>query len=437
MRKLLVALVVVALGLVPTTARASGPEAADRPNILLINTDDQRADTLDVMPKLRRWFADGRTFTRSLVNIPSCCPSRATLFSGDYPHNHGVRHQVDAKNLDVDATLPGYLSRAGYRTAMAGKYLNSWPLEQAPPHFDRFSSIHGGYQPFNVLDSELSPNRKMHVKEYSTTWLGGRLESFIESFQREKSEKTDRPWFAYYAPVAPHRPWQPEAKYADYPVRECLEPDELDRSDKPRYIQRHRYEPDEFRRICENSLRALMSVDDAVDSLLRRIDSLGALDNTLVIYTSDNGYLWGAHGRDSKFAPYLQAMRVPLLMRWPGRIPRGEDSRLVTTVDVLPTVLDAAGESVPPQAKGLSLLKEQAHETVFSEYFYDDHNGGIPDWAASFDGRRHYIETYADSGEIAFVELYDTEVDPGEDENIATEDNVQRLHEQLLQWRRS
>jgi hypothetical protein len=109
---------------------------ASRPNVLIIRTDDQRYSTLDVMHDTRAWFRTGGTrFTRRFVNTPLCCPSRSSIFTGRYAHNHGVRTNPDAKRLLQYSTVQRYLRDAGYRTAIAGRYLPSWPLGDDPPHF--------------------------------------------------------------------------------------------------------------------------------------------------------------------------------------------------------------------------------------------------------------------------------------------------------------
>jgi N-acetylglucosamine-6-sulfatase len=184
-----------------------------------------------------------------------------------------------------------------------------------------------------------------------------------------------------------------------------------------------------------------------VDRLLRHIDGYGpgVLDRTLVIYTSDNGFLWGEHGRTEKFAPYLPSVRVPLMMRWPGHIAGGVDRRLASTVDIMPTILQAAG--VPPDREaapldGRSLLTSAvgANRVVYSEYWEDRINSWIPTWAASFDGRLHYIEYYDASNRITFTELYDVASDPTEDVNLAHRDamapTIWVLHRRLVAFRR-
>lgn len=118
------------------------PDGSGRPNILLIVTDDQRADALGYMPATKRLFRKGgTTYAEAYSTTPLCCPSRASIMTGRYVHNHGVLRNEDAAALDHDTTLQAYLQKAGYQTALSGKFLNSWPLAEAPPFFDRWVDV--------------------------------------------------------------------------------------------------------------------------------------------------------------------------------------------------------------------------------------------------------------------------------------------------------
>jgi N-acetylglucosamine-6-sulfatase len=388
-----------------------------RPNILLVNTDDQRAGTMSAFPKIARWAAGARTYPRFQTGIPSCCPSRAAMFSGRYPHNNGVLRQADAARLDMATTVQASLRGAGYHTAMAGKFLVSWRLRDAPPSFERYTTIGRGYRDYDAnVDGRIR-----RVQQYSTTFLGERLRTYLRGFEADDA----RPWFAYYAPQAPHPDGDglrstavPDTAYAGAPVPRCVRPNEADRSDKPPYVRTVAYREAEYQAVCASQLRALRSVDDQVDALLRQLAADGELANTLVILTSDNGYQWGEHGWTAKFLPYLPSVRVPLLMRWDGHLAAGTDNRLATVVDLAPTMLAAAGVPVP-RRDGRSLLGPPGHGDLYSEYFRDPANGnGIPTWAALYDGGRHYVETYGPDGARTFREYYDLRSDPGENLNL-------------------
>ncbi|HEU4398969.1 MAG TPA: sulfatase-like hydrolase/transferase, partial [Actinomycetota bacterium] len=311
----------VALGIVALTA-SRGPGGArvggrDRPNVLVVVTDDARAETVEQMPKTRRWLADGGvTFTQAYATTPSCCPSRASILSGRYVHNHGVRQQRQGARLDQRITLQRYLKDAGYYTAMAGKFLNRWPLDTPPPSFDRFAHANGGYYD-QVWDVD---GRVRRVPTYSTTFVGDKGLEYLDGFERADD---GRPWFLYLAPFAPHDPRVPERRYATAtfpapgPAAAAGEPQI---GDKPGYL-RNRAAPTDaaVAALRTGQLRTLLSVDDLVDRVLRRLDQTGELDRTLVFFLSDNGYSWGEHRYVGKFVPYTESTRIPFMVRWPGR----------------------------------------------------------------------------------------------------------------------
>lgn len=429
----MIAGLVLAAGLMPAQAVAEATVTeATKPNILLINTDDQRWDTMRVMPKTMGWLSDARSFDRATVTIPSCCPSRASLFSGRYPHNDGVRHQDDAPNLDMSKTLPVLLRNGGYQTAMAGKYLNSWPLEKAPPGFDHYSAMHGGYQGFKTFDD----GKLKWVNDYSTTWYAGRLRDWIRGFGG-----SGKPWFAYYAPYAPHKPSTPQSKYAKTDVGKCLQAGEADVKDKPNWINWSKSAPATSDALCHAQLRTLLSVDDGVNTLLSDLSARGQLKNTIVIYTSDNGYMWGEHNRSEKFVAYLPSVRVPLLVRWDGHVAKSTDHRMVAQHDFAPTLLKAAGLPVPSTMDGRDLFGAARTGPVLSEYWLDTKNSKVPDWAALWDGKVHYIENYSGS-KVTFRELYHTDTDPNELTNVLYKSPASadaalgaQLHDQLTKAR--
>ena len=217
------------------TSRRSPPEkrADERPNVLIIVTDDQRAaGTLGVMPQTRRWFARaGTTFKNAYVTTPLCCPSRASIFTGRYAHNHHVLGNRASSRLDQSTTLQHALQDAGYFTAIAGKYLNSWPVTKDPPDFDRWAVFPKGYHDLEVnLDGSVWP-----LAAYSTDIVKRASVRFL----KEAEQQDDRPWYLYVAPTAPHPPFEPEARYRRAPVPPPrLDPAmrEQDATDKPRYL---------------------------------------------------------------------------------------------------------------------------------------------------------------------------------------------------------
>ena len=407
-------------------ARRAAPPAPDRPpNVLLIVTDDQRADgTLEVMPKTRYWFEQGGTrFSNAFATTPLCCPGRASLFSGRYAHNHGVRTNGAwdvVQQLDQASTLQRYLQQAGYRTGLFGKYFYSWNLSVPPPYVDDWALSRGGYQ-----NAFFSVNGTGQRVPYSTNFISERAVRFLQDSETQDQE----PWFLYAGTQAPHLVAQPEAGYAQAPVLPWAgDPAvfETDRTDKPPWVGA--YNPaygDTFagvQGIREQQLRTLMSVDDLVGNVFDTMTALGEDQNTIAIFLSDNGYMWGDHnlGAEKRF-PYTPSVQIPLLLRWPGHVAAGAvDPRLAANIDVAPTVLGSALLRTDPKypLDGRSLLAPQTRERLLLEYWRSP-DGGPPPWASIRTAEWQYIEWYADGGgPVTFREFYNLVADPWQLQNL-------------------
>ena len=170
-------------------------------------------------------------------------------------------------------------------------------------------------------------------------------------------------------------------------------------------------------------IRTLYTVDDQVDRFLRHLQTTGELANTLVLFTSDNGYLLGEHKATSKFLPYRKAVEVPFLLRWPGRVPAGAvDDRLVTHVDVVPTILAATGVSQSHVAlDGRDILSGFTRQRALTEYWNDaNNNPNIPSWASIRTTAFRYAEFYdnANPANVTFREYYNLQADPYELVNL-------------------
>jgi arylsulfatase A-like enzyme len=413
------ALGVVAVGASRGAGRSGHAGQRPRPNVLVIVTDDARAETLAAMPKTRRWIAGaGVTFTEGFAPTPSCCPSRASIFSGRYVHNHGVLRQQLAGRLDQTTTMASYLKAAGYHTAMAGKFLNRWPLRQPPPGYDRYALANGGY--YDQLWAVDGAIRRVHT--YSTTFVGDQFLSYLDAWERDDAT----PWFAYLATFAPHDPRVPEPRYASatFPALARVGPRTVPTvAGKPRYLaDRPSVSLAEAARVRTAQLRTLLSVDDLVDRVMGRLEATGELADTLVFFLSDNGYAWGEHRHIGKFTPYSESIKVPFLVAWPGHLPAGTvQDRMVATIDIKPTVLAAAG--IAPRAgdvlDGRSLLDGGRRERLLAEYWQDQANApGIHDWAALRTPAWQYVEDYDQPGDRTFREFYDLTRDPGMDHNL-------------------
>jgi arylsulfatase A-like enzyme len=406
---------------------------------MIILTDDQRTDqTLDVMPKTRSWLVDqGTTFPQGYVSTPLCCPARSTLMSGRYMHNHTVYDNGQDEKLDKAWTLARYLQDAGYRTAMAGKYLVGYPGSSAPPNYDRYAVTTGGYKdvPFNVDGS----TRRV---PYSTDFIAEITNSFLDDFEVDDA----RPWYLYVTPQAPHSDFEPSDKYADAPVPKFVPSPAFsdDKNDTAPFLANLHRSLDETIAEHDGQLRTLLSVDDMVDSILRKLQADGELDDTLIIYSSDNGYHWGEFGVRGKGLPFTESVKVPFLVRWPGHVPAGAtDIRMVGNVDLLPSILDATGTAPPVMGyppDGHSIFTGYARQESLTEFHTGYHD--YPSWASIRTPDWFYAEYYgSDDRTITFREYYDLAADPFQltnllkDGNAANDPDVPTLSARLAEYR--
>jgi N-acetylglucosamine-6-sulfatase len=414
-----------------TSAVAPAAAVAGAPNIFFYNLDDLRdafpgaIDPLQFMPKTRAWMASGRRYKQMFVADPSCCPSRAALMTGRYPHNNGVLDQQDGPAFDGAHSMACYLRTAGYATYLDGKFLVTWPKTSLPPCFDHSTVMWGGYNNVAVKVDGVSRT----ASGYSTTYLGNQGRSYITS-----ALSGSKPFLLYETPQAPH--WVnitnpdgttsklavPDTQYANANVGTCSGVPEADRSDKPAYVRTMNYTTAQGQAMCQSQLRAIMSADDQFAATMQLLSDRGVLDNTLVILSSDNGYNWGEHGRWEKFVPYEPSIRVPLWVRWPGHITMGTDTtRLTSYLDLLPTMLEAAGFTLPtnaPRLDGESLLQASRRTTMYSEYYVDTANPNIPSWRMVRTATTKYVQTYNTSGAVIAREYYNLTNDPAENLNL-------------------
>jgi arylsulfatase A-like enzyme len=423
--------------------RSPAPRAQQqirRPNILVIMTDDQRAYTLDVMPKTRTRFRDqGTTFSNAYATTPLCCPSRASVMTGRYAHNHGVKTNIGAASkLDQRSTVQRYLQDAGYFTATAGKFFNSWPATADPRYFDRWAIFGGGY--YNTRMNVDGVVRT--VAEYSTTFLRTKSIEYLRSFEREDA----RPWYISITPYAPHTPYTAEPRYRDAPVGSWSGNPavfETDKSDKPPYVRSRNSGLLGGQGLRTKQLRTQKSVDDLVGAFFAEMNALGETDHTLAIFLSDHGTMWAEHGIIGKRMPYTQSIQIPLYVRWPNHTsPGGTIPRLVANIDLAPTILEAAGIARGP---GSSMdgrpLFARARDRLLFEYYFDTTSGGTeppPPWAGIRTRTYQYVEWYdTATGALTFREYYDLLNDPWQLRNLladgdpSNDPDVTRLSAQL------
>jgi arylsulfatase A-like enzyme len=423
-------LALVAAGSVVATAppaRAQDPQ--DRPSVLLIVTDDQRWDTLWSMPELQRAVvAPGVTFVESFTTSSLCCPSRASILTGAYPHTTGVYTQGlphgGFRSFDDTTTIATQLQAAGYRTGFFGKYLDSYQSAAVagyvPPGWDRWVAfVHSQYVDYGLtVDGELE--RHGHdPADYSTDVLAAHTESFLRS--------SGGPVFAVFAPAAPHAPATPAPadrdRFGSLPPWRPPAFDEADRNDKPRHVRAFRrlgaVRIAALDRLRRNQYRSLQAVDRAVGRLVDALEDTGRLDDALIVFTSDNGLLWGEHRWLKKEVPYEEAIRVPLVVRDDAIASPHADAHLVANIDLAPTIAEATGVDLPG-ADGSSLLPLLRGEEVrWRRALLIEHlraTNPIPTYCAVRTAR--YLFARYQTGER---ELYDLEVDPAELENVAGE----------------
>ncbi len=433
------ALVVISAG--TASLGSANPVAAQavQPNILVIVTDDQRAGTLGLMPAVRRWLVRGGTrYPNAFATTPLCCPSRGSILTGLLAHNHGLllnKNEEDAMIAAESLMVQHALRSGAYLTGLFGKYLNFWPNDRNPSGWDRWAVT----PRVRYSGAEWNVDGVVHViQRNSTPFVASRALNFLEEADALNDQQ---PWFAHVGFHAPHLPARVPAAYTDEPVptwQRTPAQRERDFSDKPAWLRRsQRPSLDVLANIRTRQLRSLVPLDDQIDRIMFRLEDLGELDDTLVIYASDNGFMWGDHGLAAKSAPYDASIRVPLLVRWPGRVPAGAaDTRLVGLLDVTPTILTAAGVPFPHEMDGADLLGGVARRRLPLEFW--DVDSGVPSWRAVLTRRWIYVEYLDDAGRRTGRECYDRARDPHQLANVlrdgirGNEPNLARLAELVL-----
>jgi arylsulfatase A-like enzyme len=406
-------LAVIAVTAIPSGSATRAHGATPRPNVLIIITDDQRGG-LNVMPDTRKWFGQGGTgFTNAYATTPQCCPSRSSIFTGRYAHNHGVLTNGSTANLDHGTTVQYHLNQGGYATAIFGKFLNGWPLANAPPNFDTWSIFNSPYPSYVGREWNVD-GVVQKIDRYPTRYIADRAISFVRN--------AAQPWFMVLAPPNPHEPYTAERVYAQADVgRWAGNPAvfESDRSDKPPYVRNAAYSFADGNDVRTRQLRSLMSVDDMVDRIFVTLGNVGVRRNTLAFFISDNGFLWAEHGlKPQKAVPYTPAIQVPFFARWPGHLPGGAtDSRLVANIDIAPTILSATLGTAPPAIDGRSLLSNHTRDRLLLEAWRSN-NAEIPPWASTLTRGGQYVEYYGPGNETVFREFYDLTADPWQLENL-------------------
>ncbi len=416
------------LGLVLAGLATSSPSASatnTKPNVVIVILDDMRLDQIGAMPLTRQLFATGGiTFPKAYVSDPLCCPSRASIMTGRYVHNNGVKINDAASSaaLDQSTTLQRYLGDAGYSTALVGKYLNGWPLTAPPPHFDRWSVLQTGdtyTNPWFDVDGV-----RQQLTGHSTDLIGDLSIDVLQDFEQDD----EHPFLMFVTPYSPHGPTTPSPGDEDLPIAPWKGNPavfESNRSDKPPVVRSQTSGFPQAQSLMAQMARSVYGADRMIGRVFAELDRLGET-NTIAVFLSDNGLMLGEHGVFAdKRLPYEASMRVPFMVRWPGKIPAGRiDQRIVSNVDIAPTVMFAAGITPPvdaPAIDGRNLFLGATRTRAFSESF----NGpNMPPWSTIVNATIQYTEWYSPTtGAVTFREYYDLTKDPWRLNNILGDGN--------------
>jgi len=362
--------------------------AAARPNIVVILTDDQDdTGSMNYMPKTVSLLAEhGITFTNSFVNFSLCAPSRSSFLTGQAAHNDGVRSNKErygggwgAFRKDEENVLPIWLKAAGYETAFLGKYVNGYakgkpprgiaywanlagnwlhlsnvpsnPATWVPPGWDLWYALtRERYYDYSVNENGTLIHFGHEARDYSTDVLKDRAARFI----KDQAGST-APFFMLVSTKAPHGQGDegekgpaiaaPKYEHAFMDVTIPRNPAFYGAGvtgkepGQPVLVGKRGDLETEYRK----ELQSLQSVDDLVEAVVTTLRDAGKLDNTLIVYTSDNGYLFGEHGLSGKGVPYEGSIKVPLVIRGPGLPENQKRSQLVNNLDVVATIEDLAG----------------------------------------------------------------------------------------------
>ena len=348
------------------------------PNVVLILTDDLAVEdlnpaTLKHMPNLRALMEEGTTFENAFVTNSLCCPSRATILRGQYTHNHHILHNQPplggAERFRLSggdgSTMATWLKEYGYLTSFFGKYLNGYSGTYVPLGWDEWYAVSG-----NFLSNDLNENGHIVSYEADQYHIDDVLSEKASDYITRTSGAdppfftADRPFLMWIGTKAPHQPATPATRdkktYPDVSLPHPPSFDEKDVSDKPTWVSENPRLSLEQKRYMEElyrkRLQSMLAVDDMIGDLVGALQNSGELDNTYIVFTSDNGFHLGQHRLGAgKWTPYEEDIRVPLIVRGPG-VPEGETlHHLVLNNDLAPTFADLAGAEAPSFVDGRSL----------------------------------------------------------------------------------
>lgn len=441
------------------------PGRAQNTSILFIMTDDHSShaisaygSVLNQTPNLDRLAIQGMLFKNCFVTNSICTPSRATLLTGKYSHSNGV---TEFNKFDgSQSTVAKMLQAAGYHTGVIGK----WHLTSDPTGFDVWNILPGQGDYVNP-SLYTAAGSKTYKNAYATDVITDLSLEFL------KNRPKDKPFFLLCHHKAPHRNWIPSEKYRQqfkdkkFPEPSTLRDDyktrtsalhenrqtvtkDLNKSDlkgdPPADLQGDDLLKWKYQRYMQDYLACVQSVDDNVGRLLDYLQESGLAQNTVVIYTSDNGFFLGDHGMYDKRFMYEHSMRIPFLVRWPESIKAGSSTKLMAAnVDFAPTFLDIAGEKIPAEMQGRSLLPifRGAEPTDWrTSLYYRYYNDPGHHHTAAHLGVRTNTQKLICFWKKNEWEFYDLVKDPDELHNLYNEptqqDAIAKLKEEILRLKK-
>lgn len=396
-------------------------------NVLVVVTDDQRFDSVAAMPNLSGLAAQGVRFANAYMPSPLCGPSRASMFSGGYLTQNTLVLENNAPNggaraFNDKANLGSTLQGAGYRTAFVGKWVNGYEGmgRYVPPGWTRwvgrnsFATTTSWFNFRYVLGTSTQfasgTGSMVDSQQYTTYYERDQVLNFLE-----QGKASSQPFFVLWSPSAPHDQATPAPEdataYPNYVYRERGY-GETDLSDKPWWV-RYSTDPDGTDEFVRKQRRTLLGVDRSLGAIVDRIAQHGKLDNTLIVFTSDNGYMWGEHGLWGKDKTYEESARVPLVVVMPGVAPRVETRLVTPMLDIGPTLFQLAGVSRKTDGASLVPLLRNPDTTAWrNDMFFEKTSSGAYTnavWAGIRNQRWKYVRYW--TGE---EELYDLVNDPFE-----------------------
>jgi N-acetylglucosamine-6-sulfatase len=441
------------------------PSQTDKPNIIIILTDDQPYASLEHMPIVQKELVqNGITFDNAYATTPLCCPSRASILTGLYAHNHGVKTNRypngGAQLFKDESTLAAWLNDAGYQTALMGKYLNDYDSldsgKYVPPGWDEWNAFvkidpdKDYYFGYTLNENGNIIQYGHDQKDFSNDVLNDKAIDFIHA-------NNDKPFFLMLNFYSPHQTFLFAERHKNL-FKEYTDefqpynpPNyfEEDLSDKPAWLISHEQpEPSRAEGIYQRILRSLASVDESVGNVVRALEEEGIRDNTLIIFMSDNGYALGDHGLIGKACPYEACLHVPFVVSYPDKISASRvDSNMVLNIDIAPTLTDLVGAPSISEFDGQSFLPLLDDPTFnwrdgfLFEQYQDDGDGEeqsmtslVPPFFGFQTSKWKYVEY--ETGE---KELYDLQADPYELNNLSDqpgyEDVMTNLHERIEEAR--